>query len=223
MPSLSSVHALLVADPDLNPEPLLAKLRELCQQQPDLAAGIEEVREALAALTAKTEAAKAIERTPKIVEAMLAAAVQGVANAQCLLGTMHHSGQGGPKDCAEARQLLGLAAAQGRADAQYLLGLMHHSGGGGPKDSAEARRLLGLAAAQGDADAQCLLGTMHHSGQGGPKDYAEARRLLGLAAAQGRAEAQCTLGRMHHWGRGGPIYTPHHTGEQTFHRANLKG
>ena len=56
---LEAVRALRVADPDLNPEPLLAKLRE---QQPDLGAGTREVREALAALTAETEAAKAIKK-----------------------------------------------------------------------------------------------------------------------------------------------------------------
>jgi hypothetical protein len=56
---LEAVRALRLADPDLNPEPLLAKLRE---QQPDLGAGTREVREA--ALTAATEAAKATASQP---------------------------------------------------------------------------------------------------------------------------------------------------------------
>ena len=55
---LEAVRGLRVADPGLGPKPLLAKLRE---QQPDLAAGNKEVREALAALKAEeskpTEAA----------------------------------------------------------------------------------------------------------------------------------------------------------------------
>ena len=50
---LEAVRALQVADPDLGQKPLLAKLRE---QQPDLGAGAKEVREALTALKAESEA-----------------------------------------------------------------------------------------------------------------------------------------------------------------------
>ena len=52
---LEAVRALRVADPDLGVKPLLAKLRE---QQPDLGAGSKEVRKALTALKAESEAAK---------------------------------------------------------------------------------------------------------------------------------------------------------------------
>eukprot|EP00964_Phaeocystis_antarctica_P106916 scaffold71708_cov58-Phaeocystis_antarctica.AAC.1 len=48
---LEAVRGLWLADPDLGPKPLLAKLRE---QQPDLGAGAREVREALTALKAET-------------------------------------------------------------------------------------------------------------------------------------------------------------------------
>ena len=47
---LQAVRGLHLAHPELGPKPLLAKLRE---QQPDLAAGNKEVREALAALKAE--------------------------------------------------------------------------------------------------------------------------------------------------------------------------
>ena len=50
---LEAVRALRVADTDLGQKPLLAKLRE---QQPDLGAGTREVREALTALKAESEA-----------------------------------------------------------------------------------------------------------------------------------------------------------------------
>ena len=53
---LEAVRGLRLAHPELGPKPLLAKLR---QQQPDLAAGNKEVREALAAL--KAEESKATE------------------------------------------------------------------------------------------------------------------------------------------------------------------
>ena len=49
---LEAVRGLHLAHPELGPKPLLAKLR---QQQPDLAAGNKEVREALATLKAEEE------------------------------------------------------------------------------------------------------------------------------------------------------------------------
>ena len=62
---LEAVRGLHMAHPELGPKPLLAKLR---QQQPDLAAGNKEVREALAALKAEeskpTEAASAFAAAP---------------------------------------------------------------------------------------------------------------------------------------------------------------
>ena len=58
---LNALRALRVADPDLGLKPLLAKLRE---QQPDLGAATREVREALIALKAESEAAKAAAAQP---------------------------------------------------------------------------------------------------------------------------------------------------------------
>ena len=58
---LEAVRGLRVADPDLGFKPLLAKLR---QQQPDLGAATKEVRVALAALRAESEAAKAAATAP---------------------------------------------------------------------------------------------------------------------------------------------------------------
>ena len=62
---LEAVRGLRVADPDLGFKPLLAKLRE---QQPDLRAGSKEVREALTALKAESEAAKAAAAPPAVKE-----------------------------------------------------------------------------------------------------------------------------------------------------------
>ena len=58
---LEVVRGLRVAEPDLGFKPLLAKLRE---QQPDLGAATKEVREALTALKAESEAAKAAVAPP---------------------------------------------------------------------------------------------------------------------------------------------------------------
>ena len=58
---LEAVRGLQVAEPGLGFKPLLAKLRE---QQPDLGAATKEVREALAALKAESEAAMAAAAAP---------------------------------------------------------------------------------------------------------------------------------------------------------------
>ena len=58
---LEAVRGLWLADPELGPKPLLAKLRE---QQPDLGAGNKEVREALSALKAESQAREAAAAAP---------------------------------------------------------------------------------------------------------------------------------------------------------------
>ena len=71
---VDAVRGLHVADPDLGLKPLLAKLRE---QQPDLGAGTKEVREALTALKAKSETAKAATTPPAADEGVQATANKG--------------------------------------------------------------------------------------------------------------------------------------------------
>ena len=69
---LEAVRGLHLAHPELGPKPLLAKLRE---QQPDLAAGNKEVREALAALKAEeSKAAEEVAAPPASAAATAAAA-----------------------------------------------------------------------------------------------------------------------------------------------------
>jgi tetratricopeptide (TPR) repeat protein len=73
-PLLEDVRGLHLAHPELGPKPLLAKLRE---QQPDLAAGNKEVREALAAL--KAEESKQTEAAPPTAATLLATAASSAA------------------------------------------------------------------------------------------------------------------------------------------------
>ena len=71
---LEAVRGLRLADPELGPKPLLAKLRE---QQPDLGAGNKEVREALLALKAESEATEAAAAAPPAAAAPFAADEDG--------------------------------------------------------------------------------------------------------------------------------------------------
>ena len=71
---LEAVRELRVADPDIDGKPLLAKLRE---QQPDLGAATKEVREALKALKAESEASKAATDQSTAEEGVTPAADHG--------------------------------------------------------------------------------------------------------------------------------------------------
>ena len=71
---LEAVRGLRLAHPELGPKPLLAKLR---QQQPDLAVGNKEVREALAVLKAEESKAPEAAATPPAAAAPSAADERG--------------------------------------------------------------------------------------------------------------------------------------------------
>ena len=71
---LEAVRGLRLAHPELGPKPLLAKLRE---QHPDLGAGNKEVREALTALKAESEATEAAAAAPPAAAAAPPAAGEG--------------------------------------------------------------------------------------------------------------------------------------------------
>ena len=71
---LEAVRGLPLTHPELGPKPLLAKLR---QQQPDLAAGNKEVREALVALKAEESKPTEAAAAPTATAASSAAGARG--------------------------------------------------------------------------------------------------------------------------------------------------
>jgi TPR repeat protein len=133
-----------------------------------------------------------------------ARADQGDAQAQFNLGLMYATGEGVPKDAAEAVKWYRLAADQNHPRAQFNLGLLYATGEGVPKDTAEAVKWYRKAADQGDAWAQSNLGLMYADGDGVPKDAAEAVKWYRMAADQGHAQSQFNLGLMYATGEGVP-------------------
>ena len=105
----------------------------------------------------------------------------GYAISQIALGLRYASGDGVPKDDAEAFKWYRKAAEQGYAFAQFNLGLMYANGEGVPQDYAEAFKWYRKAAEQGDAIAQTNLGFMYLLGEGVPEDnvaaYAPNKRV----------------------------------------------
>ena len=91
-------------------------------------------------------------------------AANGDATAQINLGLAYASGDGVPKNSAEAAMWFRRAALQGDAVAQYDLGRMYLHGNGVPKDPKEAVRWYRKAADQGEATAQYSLGAAYATG-----------------------------------------------------------
>ena len=127
------------------------------------------------------------------LDSLKVAAEQGDAEAQFNLGVMYDTGEGIPKNPAEAVRWYRMAAEQGDAKAQFYLGVMYHTGEGVPENDAEAVRWYRMAAEQGDADAQYNLGLMYDTGEGVPEAYVQAYAWYNIAAAQGNETAKENL------------------------------
>ena len=121
------------------------------------------------------------------LDSLKAAAEQGIAEAQFILGVMYDTGRGVPQNDAEAVRWFRMAAEQGNADAQVMLGYMYAAGEGVPQNDTEAARWFRMAAEQGIAEAQFHLGLVYAAGEGVPQNDTEAARWFHLAAEQGIA------------------------------------
>jgi hypothetical protein len=108
--------------------------------------------------------------------------------------TMYCTGQGVPKDLAQAVVWYELAAQLGHRVAQYNLAIMISKGQGCAPDQSKALTYFTHAAEQGLAEAQLVLGEAYRLGRGVEPDQNAARRWYELAARQGKAikrQARC--------------------------------
>ncbi len=101
---------------------------------------------------------------PLAMRLYMGLADEGEPMAFSILGLMHASGQGVPKNYVEAARWYRLAAEQGIAVSQASLAGLYFEGKGVPRDVAEAIRLYRLAAEQGDASAQFNLASIYEGG-----------------------------------------------------------
>ena len=124
------------------------------------------------------------------LEQLQTQAKQGDVSAQYNLGVLHATGQGVPRDLAEAAKWFQMAAEQGDTNAQYNVGGMYARGQGVPQDFTEGAKWFRKAAESGFAPAQYLLAGMYDNGEGVPHDHAEAAKWFRMAAEQGLAAAQ---------------------------------
>jgi TPR repeat protein len=134
--------------------------------------------------------------------AVLALAEEGNISAIYLRGVMRETGDGLPRDLAEAARSYADAAGRGYAPAMARLGYLLQTGAGVPRDTARAFALY-QRAAETSVEGQFLLGAAYVNGVGTPKDPRLGRRWLGKAAAAGHQEAQLTAALMLLKGIGG--------------------
>lgn len=99
-------------------------------------------------------------RSDKSLESLRAKAESGNLRAQYELGQIYATGEGVPRNDAEALSWLTRAAASGHADAQYNLGLMYKDGRGAERNFVEAYKWLSLSAARGNPNAEVRLDTV---------------------------------------------------------------
>jgi len=121
-------------------------------------------------------------QTWKTTDELAGDAKNGVAKAQCILGSMYLMGRGGlAKDYAEGFKWLLESADQGYAESQYLLGNCYSEGKGVAKDNTEALVWYRKAAEQGHASSQSEIGNYYYAA----KNYTEAVVWYRKAAEQG--------------------------------------
>lgn len=93
----------------------------------------------------KGEPARADGQLSKEVKALRQRANTGEIEAQLRLGDKYSSGEGAPRDFAQAAIWYRKAAEQGDPNAQYNLGMLYQSGSGVAKDDEEADKWFRLA------------------------------------------------------------------------------
>ncbi|HEV2212746.1 MAG TPA: tetratricopeptide repeat protein [Gammaproteobacteria bacterium] len=123
-------------------------------------------------------------------------ASQGFAGGYYALGQAYESGQGLPRDYAQAMQMY-LKAADQLPSVQTNIGLLYAHGHGVKQDYAQASSWYRKAAEAGDVEADLDLGSLYLLGQGVPQSESEAIRWYKKAADQGIAQAEYRLGSLY--------------------------
>lgn len=124
--------------------------------------------------------------------------------AQVRLGVIYLTGDGVPRDDAEAVKWLRMAANQDNPIAERYLAEMYFKGRGVPADNDEAAKWLRMAAEQGDAQSQYNLAVLYSQGEGVPRNLKESLNWMTKAAEQNLAAGQMGLGVAYGNGDGVP-------------------
>lgn len=141
----------------------------------------------------------------RAAQAILAAAGQGIVEAQALLGQILLDGKGIQRDPALAVTWFRIAADQGHLMARNMLGRCLEHGWGCEADVAKAAQHYHLAAEQNFDWGLYNLGNLLGSGRGVRQDHWLAMTCYHKAAHQGHAKSMNLLGRYLEEGLAGPV------------------
>jgi Caspase domain/Sel1 repeat/Putative peptidoglycan binding domain len=111
-------------------------------------------------------------------------------------GWQSESGEGSPRNDAEANYWYALAAGDGHVAATNNLGLRYARGQGATRSGGNAALLWRVAAARGEGTAAFNLGTMYERGTGVPANREIALRWYRLARDLGNRNAAAALARL---------------------------
>ncbi|WP_060511390.1 tetratricopeptide repeat protein [Pseudomonas sp. NBRC 111124] len=137
-----------------------------------------------------------LEHSPgKAAQAILAAAGEGMVEAQLLLGQILLDGRGIEQDAAVARRWFGIAAQGGSAMAHNMLGRCLEHGWGGDVDPSQAAIHYARAADAGLDWGLYNLGNLLATGRGVPANQAQALMCYEQAAQLGHAKSMNLYGR----------------------------
>lgn len=137
------------------------------------------------------------------LQALMAAADKGNADAETLLGLAYHCATLLKKDETEAVRLLTKAAAQNDVAAKEALGIIYATGASTQQpDPEQAIKWYKSAAEQGSVDAATNLATMYATSQGIPKNMSSAVAWFRKAADAGGSAAQYNLALIYERGDG---------------------
>ncbi|WMW05238.1 tetratricopeptide repeat protein [Pseudomonas entomophila] len=128
-------------------------------------------------------------------QAILAAAGQGVVEAQLLLGQILLDGRGIEQDAVVARRWFGIAAEGGSAMAHNMLGRCLEHGWGGEVSLTQAAIHYARAADAGLDWGMYNLGNLLATGRGVPANQAQALACYEKAAQMGHAKSMNLYGR----------------------------
>ncbi|HVJ42410.1 MAG TPA: tetratricopeptide repeat protein [Dongiaceae bacterium] len=148
---------------------------------PDTIAPFNGVNHSAALRDPKLQAALDIDRrgdSAAAAKAYAVAADSGNPIARYQLGEMYLTGDGVPRDTAEAIRQFHAGALAGYAPDQVRLGDAYEKGIGVPHDQALANRWYGFAAAQGEDSASGRLAMSMMKGAGMPRDVDGALKIL---------------------------------------------
>jgi TPR repeat protein len=151
--------------------------------------------EGFAALSADDWARSLDGDSARATRWLRAAAQQGIAEAQAVLGQWLLDGRDGARDADGAFRWFLQAAAQRHVMGMNMVGRCHENGWGTPVDFFAAANWYRQAARLALPEAMYNLANLLQSGKGVPQDHAAALALYRDAADQGHAKSMTKIGR----------------------------